>query len=203
MTTATNVSAGKPKVGGAIFAAPVGTSLPTSATEELNEAFKSLGYCSDDGLTNSTSLETEKIKAWGGDTVLIINKSKDDTFKWKLIEAKNKEVLAYVYGDDNVSGTLETGLKVKVNSSDVPERSIVIDMIMRGDTLKRIVIVRYPRLVILHMVMTAQLAMRQLLTVHLMQTAILTSSISRKRAHHQHNIWRIKYENQDKERICH
>jgi hypothetical protein len=140
MTTATNVSAGKPKVGGAIFAAPVGTPLPVSATEELNEAFKSLGYCSDDGVTNSTALETEKIKAWGGDTVLIINKSKDDTFKYKLIEAKSKEVLAYVYGDDNVSGTLETGLKVKVNSSDVPERSIVIDMILRGDTLKRIVI---------------------------------------------------------------
>ena len=81
MNKATNVSAGKPKVGGAIFTAPVGTALPTTALESLDPAFVGLGYVSDDGLTNSTAMETEKIKAWGGDTVLVIQKSKDDTIK--------------------------------------------------------------------------------------------------------------------------
>ena len=140
MTTASNVSAGKPKVGGAIYTAPVGTPLPTSASEALNSAFKGLGYVNEDGLTNSTNLEVEKIKAWGGDTVLVIQKSKEDTFKYVLIEVKNKTVLGYVYGEDNVTGTLETGIVVKVNNSDVPERSIVIDMILRDNCLKRIVI---------------------------------------------------------------
>lgn len=140
MTTATNVSAGKPKIGGAIYTAPVGTPLPTNVSDDLNEAFKSLGYVSEDGLTNTTSLEVEKIKAWGGDTVLVIQSSKEDQFKYVLIEIKNKDVLGYVYGEDNVSGTLETGLVVKVNNADVPERSIVIDMILRDNTLKRIVI---------------------------------------------------------------
>ena len=140
MTTATNVSAGKPKVGGAIYTAPVGTPLPTSATEALDAAFQGLGYVSEDGLTNSTSLEVEKIKAWGGDTVLVIQKSKEDTFKYTLIEVKSKTVLGYVYGEDNVSGTLETGLVIKANNSDVPERSLVIDMILRDNTAKRIVI---------------------------------------------------------------
>lgn len=140
MNKATNVSAGKPKVGGAIYTAPVGTPLPTSATETLNSSFVGLGYCSDDGLTNSTSMDTEKVKAWGGDTVLVIQKSKDDTFKFTLIEAKSKAVLGYVYGESNVSGTLETGLVVKVNNKDVPERSIVIDMLLRDNTAKRIVI---------------------------------------------------------------
>ena len=83
---AANVSAGKPKIGGAIFAAPVGTSLPTDTDTTLDNAFKNLGFVSDDGLTNSTDLETEEIKAWGGQTVLVIQKSKDDKYKFKLIE---------------------------------------------------------------------------------------------------------------------
>lgn len=140
MTTATNVSAGKPKVGGAIYTAPVGTPLPTNATDELNEAFVGLGYVSEDGLTNSTALEVEKIKAWGGDTVLVIQSSKEDTFKYVLIEVKSKAVLGYVYGESNVTGNLTTGIVIKVNNADVPERSIVIDMILRDGTLKRIVI---------------------------------------------------------------
>ena len=53
--TVANVSAGKPAVGGAVFVAPTGTTLPTDATTALGSAFKALGYCSDDGLTNSNS----------------------------------------------------------------------------------------------------------------------------------------------------
>ena len=34
-TTATNVTVGKPKVGGAVHWAPLGTTLPTSATAAL------------------------------------------------------------------------------------------------------------------------------------------------------------------------
>lgn len=140
MSNAQLVTAGKPKVGGAIFAAPVGTTLPTTTSEALNSAFKNLGYCSDAGLTNSTNIESQKIKAWGGDTVLVINSSKDDTFKYTLIEVKNVEVLKHVYGAANVSGTLESGIVIKVNNNDVPEQAIVIDMVMRDNTAKRIVI---------------------------------------------------------------
>lgn len=37
---AKNVSAAKPKVGGAVWRAPLGTPLPTDAKSALNEAFE-------------------------------------------------------------------------------------------------------------------------------------------------------------------
>lgn len=137
--TASNVSAGKPKPTGAIHVAPKGTTLPTSTADVLT-GFSDLGYCSDDGLTNGTNLEVQKIKAWGGDTVLVIQSSKEDTFSFKLIEVKNVDVLKFVYGSSNVSGDLTTGLTINVNNTDVEEVSIVIDMIMSENTAKRIVI---------------------------------------------------------------
>lgn len=137
---ASNVSAGKPKTTGAIWVAPKGSTLPTDTATTLDAAFKCLGYCSDDGLTNSTDLESETIKAWGGDTVLTIQTSKEDRFGFTLIEILNEDVLKFVYGSTNVSGTLSTGLTVTANNADVEEVAIVIDMIMRDNSAKRIVI---------------------------------------------------------------
>ena len=140
MSTAANVSAGKPKIGGAIYTAPVGTPLPTNAIDPLDPAFRGLGYVSEDGLRNDNSPESDTVKAWGGDTVLVIQSSKEDTFKFTLIEVKNINVLRFMYGSGNVEGDLATGIKVTCNNNDVEEVSIVIDMIMSDNTAKRVVI---------------------------------------------------------------
>ena len=140
MNDAKNVTAGKPKVGGSVNVAPVGTNLPTSASTELALEFANLGYCSDDGLTNGNSPESSKVKAWGGDTVLSIQNGKPDTFKLKLIEVMNVNVLKTVYGEDNVSGSISSGLTIIANSKEAVPHSWVIDLVLKGDVLKRIVV---------------------------------------------------------------
>ena len=140
MSKKDNVTAAKPKVGGAMYVAPAGTALPTDATTALAEAFKSLGYISEDGLTNSNSPESEEIKAWGGDIVLTPITGRPDTYSVKLIESLNVDVLKMAYGDDKVTGTLETGITVKANAPDLEEHPVVVDMILRNGVLKRICI---------------------------------------------------------------
>lgn len=141
MPEVTQVTAGKPKVGGHIWRAPFGTTLPTDAVAALNAAFKDMGYASEDGLTNSNSPESTVINAWGGTLVLTIQESKEDTFGLTFISAENLEVQKMVHGDDNVTGTdFSTGVSVAANAKELEEYSYVIDMIARGNIAHRIVI---------------------------------------------------------------
>jgi hypothetical protein len=139
--TAANVTVGKPKVGGAIYVAPLGSTLPTDSTTALDAAFKCLGYVSEDGVTNSNSPESDNVKAWGGDTVLNMQTERPDSFSFTLLEVLNEDVLKAVYGDSNVIVDDQTGsITVKATADELNGGSWIIDMIMRGGRKKRIVI---------------------------------------------------------------
>lgn len=134
------VSTGKPKVGGAVYAGATNLTLPTNATSDLPSGFTCLGYCSEDGLTNTTESSSEEVKAWGGDTVLVFEDDKTDSFQLTFIEALNPDVLKEIHGQSKVSGTLQTGITVQASAASHEARAWVVDMILKGSALKRIVI---------------------------------------------------------------
>ena len=114
-----NVSVGKPKAGGAVFVAPAGTALPTDAKTELGEEFACLGCISEDG--------TSKFS---------------ETYKMTFIEAVNPDVLKLVYGDSNVEVTAGGGIHVRHNGSERDEAVMVVDTILKGKRINRLVIPR-------------------------------------------------------------
>lgn len=137
MASTANVTAGKPAVSGAIYYAPLGTTLPSDATTALGGSFTSLGYISDAGVTFSQSPESEEIKAWGGDTVLTLTTNRVFTAQFTMLEAKNIDVLKLVYGEGNVSGSLASGISVKGNADPLEGHVIVIDELLTNGTSQR------------------------------------------------------------------
>jgi hypothetical protein len=144
---AKNVTTGKPAIAGSIFRALLSENptIPTDCTTALSEAFKCLGYVSEDGMTNSMSNDNTDIKAWGGDIVMTVKNSRTDTFQFVLIEVLNENVLKAVYGDENVdvtpaSASAPKAIAVKSNNKDQEPCCYVVDMVSRDGNPKRIVI---------------------------------------------------------------
>lgn len=138
MPDVTEVTAGMPSnVSGYVFTAPVGTTLPTTASESLNFAFKDMGFISADGVTETANMESNVIKDWGGSTILALTSSRDCEYKIKFASAYNTYLLKAVFGDSNVTGSLANGLAVSVNAADLTPNSYVIEMIGSGGELIR------------------------------------------------------------------
>lgn len=139
-----NVVAGKPLATGGILSGPLGTPLPTDASTAPNVAITGVGYISDDGVSESMNRETDKIKAWGGDVVKIVQSEHSVTYQYTMIEAARAEVNREVYGEPNVTATVATTthgnqLAIKVTAEQLPHRVRVIE-IKDGDARVRIVL---------------------------------------------------------------
>lgn len=139
MANVANVTAGKPKIGGAIFVAPIGSTLPTDATTALDAAFVGLGYVSEDGLTQSITRDSEAIKAWGGDTVMTTQTDFAETFSFKLIEALSVDVKKVIFGDSNVTGNLTNGITTITNSKELPAKVFVIEMVQNSAIVRKVI----------------------------------------------------------------
>lgn len=137
MANTSNIGAGKPAVAGGIYVGETTATLPTGTSGTLT-GFTTLGYISEDGVTNNNPPETDDVKAWGGATVMSIQTSKEDTFTFTLLEVLDEEVLKLVYGDSNVTKATNS-LTVKATMDDYSAHAFVIDMKING-TKQRIVI---------------------------------------------------------------
>jgi hypothetical protein len=131
--TAANIVAGRPLATGGVLIGPVGTAAPTDATTALNAAFKGAGYIGEDGLTESADRSTEKVKAWGGDVVKVLQTDFSTTYKFTFLETLNSDVLKTVYGDSNVTVTPADATKgtlyaVKVNADVLPHKAFVFEV---------------------------------------------------------------------------
>lgn len=134
-----NVTVGKPKIGGAISVGATNLTMPTDATSTLAAGFTNLGYVSEDGLTQAITRDSEAIKAWGGDTVMVTQTEFVETFSFTLIETLDINVKKAMFGDGNVTGSLAAGIVTEVNSDELTAHAWVIDMITNG-SLTRIVV---------------------------------------------------------------
>ena len=122
---------------GGILAGPLGAPIPTDASAEPDSSLVKRGYVSEDGLSMTTNRSTEKIRAWGGDTVRVVQTEHDVTFSWSYLETT--EVTAQdVYGEDNVDSA--GGLtSIRLNSDPLPHKTWVFEM-KDGDKRVRVVV---------------------------------------------------------------
>ena len=133
-------TAAKPAIGGAVSIGPTTATLPTDATSTPT-GFTNVGYISDAGVTRSQEVETDVVKAWGGDVVLVLENGKTEKFKFVMIEPANIAALKLVNGDGAVTGSaVASGISVASNAKARGGHALVIDMIEAEDTLHRICI---------------------------------------------------------------
>lgn len=136
---ATKVSTGKPSVSGAVFRAVSGTALPTDAKSALAAAYKDLGYCSEDGITEKTVRDMTDFKAWGGDLVDSSQTAYGKSFEFTLIESSRVDAIKVIAGDSNVT---DAGGKITIkhNAAELATGVWVFDMIKKGGKLYRAIV---------------------------------------------------------------
>lgn len=127
---------------GYIWVAPLGTTIPTDATSELDVAFVGLGYLSEDGLTEPAAFEPgDAIVAAGGDTVAQADPTFSKTWTGTCIEALNEDLLKVAYGSANVTvkpaSSAGGSITVKEQAGEVEHHVIVIDEVLKGGRKRR------------------------------------------------------------------
>ncbi len=139
--TAANVVAGTPLATGGILIGSLTATAPTTAVSTLT-GFSAAGYIGEDGITEANERSTDRIRAWGGDTVKVVQTEHNVTYQFTFLETLNADVLKAVYGEDNVTTTAATAStgtlhEVAVNAATLPHKSYVFE-VKDGDAKIRI-----------------------------------------------------------------
>lgn len=139
--TSAIITGGPVTATGGVLAAPLGSAGPADARTALTEAFKKLGYVSEDGLTKTVDASDEKVRAWGGDVVKVVRQEHSVSYSFTFLESANAEVLKAIKGDENVTieaATETHGNQVTVlETSEMPPRQEYVFDMKDGDALVR------------------------------------------------------------------
>lgn len=127
--TTANVSAAKGVKGGYIFSAPVGTELPTDIETNRNEAFKVLGFISEDGYVESVEEDSNDLVDMNGDLMDSSNSGRVESAEVTLAEIK-AETLKRQYGAENVTDA-DGVITVKHNSNSHGSFSYVLELLLK------------------------------------------------------------------------
>lgn len=100
--------------------------------------FNSVGYITEDGVTEASERDTEKVKAWGGDTIRVLQNEHTATFTFAFAELANPEVLRLVYGDDNVT-VQGANISINQNSKTLPHKSFVIEVLDGAKKIRKFI----------------------------------------------------------------
>lgn len=145
VNTGTNVAAAKPKVGGGIYFAPLGTALPTDATTALAGTFIALGPVSEDGVQPSRDTNVDKIKEWDGSTLAQLLTDESRSFEIKFYGVFDADVQKFLYGTSNVTvtaavpGTSGTKLAVLDKGGKPDQCVLVLEMLFGGKTMRKVI----------------------------------------------------------------
>ncbi len=121
---ATNV---RVAVTGAVYAAPEGSTLPTTSTATPDAAFKDLGYLSEDGLVQARDVDSDEITTWQNGTIVRRTiTSQSTTIEFTLVETK-EEVLEFVNPGAAITGAGPYAMEVGPVTS--VRRAVVFDVL--------------------------------------------------------------------------
>ncbi|WP_330253141.1 IPT/TIG domain-containing protein [Nocardia sp. NBC_00565] len=106
------IGVGAPLATGGVLVTAAGTTLPTGVSGSTS-SFTKLGYVADDGLRPSGERSSSPIYDWAGDLIYSPQDKHSAQFQFKLYATFDSDVLAEVFGDENVStvGSLTTVLE--------------------------------------------------------------------------------------------
>lgn len=134
-----NTSLGKPMANGMVYVAPGGTALPTDATTALADTYKTVGFISEDGITNSIDTDTTTVTDAGGTTVINEISSYSETYQFAMMETQ-ADALGVRFETANVKASDGDKLTVDHKMPTGESRVYVFEILMTGNKVKRIVV---------------------------------------------------------------
>ncbi|MGN9233682.1 hypothetical protein ACTM8Z_00020 [Atopobiaceae bacterium HCP3S3_D6] len=126
-----NVSAAKGVKGGYVFSAPVGTKLPTDYSTPLDQAFKCLGFISEDGYVETVDEDSDDLVDMNGAVMDSTNSNRVESAQVTFAEIK-AATLKRMYGDSNVTDG-DGMIVVRHNSDSHPTFAYVLELLLKND----------------------------------------------------------------------